>query len=95
MCKYTYNKLIHQWLWVYLLDYSKKTRQFAIILHFGEFSSWFLENNSENELLLQELVEFYNKSLNSGRRFLLCRVSMRDFSKHYLCIVDGLLLPGQ
>ena len=39
MYKYTYNKITNQWLWVYLLDYSKKTRQFAIILHFSEFSS--------------------------------------------------------
>ena len=94
MYKYTYNKITNQWLWVYLLDYSKKTRQFAIILHFSEFSSWFLKDNSE-KILLQELVEFYNKSLNSRRRFLLSRVAMRDFSKHCLCIVDSLLLPGQ
>ena len=33
-----HNKITHQWLWGYLLDYSKKTRQFAIILHFDEFS---------------------------------------------------------
>ena len=83
MCKYIYNKITNQWLWGYLSDYSKKTRQFAIILHFSEFSSLFLKDNSE-KILLQELVEFYNKSLNSCGRFLFCRVAMRDFSKHSL-----------
>lgn len=39
MCKYTYNKITNQLLWGYLSDYSKKTRQFAVILHFDEFSS--------------------------------------------------------
>ena len=39
MCKYIYNKITNQWLWGYLSDYSKKTRQFAVILHFDEFSS--------------------------------------------------------
>ena len=83
MCKYIYNKITNQWLWGYLSDYSKKTRQFAIILHFSEFSSLFLKDNSE-KILLQELVEFFNKSLNSCGRFLFCRVAMRDFSKHSL-----------
>ena len=31
MCKYTYNKITNQLLWGYLSDYSKKTRQFAVI----------------------------------------------------------------
>ena len=39
MCKYIYNKITNQWLWGYLSDYSKKTCQFAVILHFDEFSS--------------------------------------------------------
>ncbi len=73
MCKYTYNKITHQWLWGYLLDYRKKTRQFANNLHFDEFPCWFRENNSEKDLLLQEFVEFYNKYLNSRRRFLLSK----------------------
>ncbi len=52
MCKYTYNKITNQLLWGYLSDYSKKTRQFAVILHFDEFSSWFSKNNSEKYLLI-------------------------------------------
>ena len=31
MCKYTYNKITNQLLLGYLSDYSKKTRQFAVI----------------------------------------------------------------
>ena len=31
MCKYTYNKITNQLLWGCLSDYSKKTRQFAVI----------------------------------------------------------------
>ena len=95
LCTNTHiTKLLTNNFGVIFLDYSKKTRQFAIILHFSEFSSWFLKDNSE-KILLQELVEFYNKSLNSCGRFLFCRVAMRDFSKHSLWIVDSLLLPGQ